>query len=80
MYVVEKFTNNATNVINHFLLCPHGAVDDEVDGAVDDETEVLDCCQSEHPAGMNRQLANLAAHISPLCHARLKKDIEIVNL
>ena len=33
----------------------HHAVDDEVDGAVDDEGEVLDGGQSEHPAGVDWQ-------------------------
>ena len=34
------------------LLCPNEAVNDEVDGAVDDEKEVLDGGESEHPAGV----------------------------
>ena len=34
------------------LLCPHEAVNDEVGGAVDDEKEVLDGGESEHPAGV----------------------------
>ena len=34
------------------ILCAHGAVDDEVDGAVDDESEMLDGSECEHPAGM----------------------------
>ena len=34
------------------LLCPHATVNDEVDGAVDDEKEVLDGGESEHPAGV----------------------------
>ena len=39
------------------------AVDDEVDGAVDDEGEVLDGGQSEHPAGVDWQQAQLPAEI-----------------
>ena len=34
------------------LLSPHEAVDDEVDGAVEDEEEVLDGGETEHPAGV----------------------------
>ena len=32
------------------LLCSHEAVNDEVDGAAEDEKEVLDGGESEHPA------------------------------
>ena len=39
------------------------AVDDEVDGAVDDEGEVLDGGQSEHPARVDRHQAQLPAEI-----------------
>ena len=34
------------------LLCSHEAVNDEVDGAVGDQKEVLDGGESEHPAGV----------------------------
>ena len=34
------------------LLCSHEAVNDEVNGAVEDEEEVLDGGESEHPAGV----------------------------
>ena len=37
-------------VIEQLILCAHQAIDDEVDGAVDDDEEMLDCCEAEHPA------------------------------
>ena len=39
------------------------AVDDEVDGAVDDEAEVLDGGQREHPAWVDWHQAQLPAQI-----------------
>ena len=45
------------------ILGAHGAVDDEVDGAVDDEAEVLDGGQREHPAWVDWHQAQLPAQI-----------------
>ena len=53
------------------LLASHGAVDDEVEGAVDYETEVTDGCQGEHPAWMNWQQTFLHTYVSPFDHIGL---------
>lgn len=45
------------------ILGAHGAVDDEVDGAVDDEGEMLDGGQSKHPARVDWHQAQLPAEI-----------------
>ena len=45
------------------ILGANCAVDDEVDGAVDDESEVLDGGESEHPAGVDWHQAQLPTEI-----------------
>ena len=70
--------NRKCNVVyNHedkHILGANCAVDDEVDGAVDDEGEVLDGGQSEHPAGVDWHQAQLPAEVGPTWHAWLKSN------
>ena len=53
----------------HILLRPHEAVDEEVDRAVDNEAEVLDGSEGEHPAGVRGEHAHTPAQVGPLTHA-----------
>ena len=53
----------------HILLCAHEAVDEEVDRAVDNEAEVLDGSEGEHPAGVRGEHAHTPAQVGPLTHA-----------
>ena len=45
----------------NILLCAHEAVDEEVDRAVDNEEEVLDGSEGEHPAGVGGEHAHTPA-------------------
>jgi len=63
------------------ILGAHGAVDDEVDGAVDDEGEMLDGGQGEHPARVDWQHTQFPAQVGPSGHARsVKRQIDSWNL
>ena len=62
------------------ILGAHGAVDDEVDGAVDDEGEMLDGGQREHPAGVDWQHTQLPAQVGPSGHTRLTNRNHIIHL
>ena len=45
----------------NILLCAHEAVDEEVDRAVDNEAEVLDGSECEHPARVGGEHAHTPA-------------------
>ena len=51
---------------NHFLLCAHEAVNKEVDGAINNEEEVLDGSEAEHPGGMGWEHPQVPAQVCPL--------------
>ena len=69
---MQKLKKNAQKLSKSYVLCAHGTVDDEVDGAVDDEGEVLDGGEGEHPAGVLGQQTCLPTHVGPPRHARLE--------
>ena len=50
------------------LLASHGAVDDEVERTVDDQGEVLDGGESEHPAGVNWHQSQTHTKVCSLRH------------
>ena len=50
------------------LLCAHEAVDYEVNRAVENEEEVLDCSEGEHPAGVGGEHAQRPAQVCPLTY------------
>ena len=54
------------------LLSPHEAVDDEVDRDVEDEEEVLDGGETEHPAGVGGKHAQGPAEIGSFADAGLQ--------
>ena len=53
------------------LLCAHKTVDDEVGRAVDNEEEVLDGGEGEHPAGVGGEHAQAPAQVGSLTYTRL---------
>ena len=55
------------------LLGSQEAVDDEVERAVDNEEEVLDSSEGEHPAGVGGEHAQAPAQVGPLCYAGLNR-------
>ena len=54
------------------LLCAHEAVDDKVHRAVDNEEEVLDGGETEHPAGVGGKHAQGPAEIGSFADAGLQ--------
>ena len=56
-----------------FLLRSHETVDDEVDRTVDNEEEVLDGGEGEHPAGVGGEHAQAPAQVGPLCYTGLDR-------
>ena len=53
------------------LLGAHAAVDDEVDGTIDNEEEVLDGSEAEHPAGVGGEHPQAPAQVGPLTNTGL---------
>ena len=56
-------------ISNHIILCAHEAVNKEVDGAVNNEEEVLDGSKAEHPAWMGWEHAHTPAQVGPLTYS-----------
>ena len=50
------------------LLCAHAAIDDEVDRAIDNEEEVLDGGEAEHPPGVGGEHAQAPAQVGSLTY------------
>ena len=67
--------NNILSNLCHsciYSLSPHEAVDDKVDRAVEDEEEVLDGSEAEHPAGAGGEHAQAHADVGALTYAGLE--------
>ena len=58
-----------TNSDFNILLCAQEAVDNKVDRAVDDEEEVLDGSEAEHPAWVGGEHAQAPAQVGPLTYS-----------
>ena len=54
---------------NHIILCAHEAVNKEVDIAINNEEEVLDGSEAEHPAGMGWEHTQAPAQVGPLTYS-----------
>ena len=65
---LKKYVFN-TNTDFYILLCAQEAVDDEVNRAVDNEEEVLDGSEAEHPAGVGGEHAQAPAQVGPLTYS-----------
>ena len=57
-----------TNTDNTILLGAQEAVDDEINRTVDDEKEVLDGTEAEHPAWVGGEHAQAPAQVGPLTY------------
>ena len=54
-----------------FLLCADEAVNEKIGRTIDHKKEVLDSCETEHPAGMGWKHSQTPAQVCPLAHRRL---------
>ena len=74
LFILASTLRNLKNVYNtnsdfNILLCAQEAVDDEVDRTVDNEEEVLDGSEAEHPAGVGGEHAQAPAQVGPLTYS-----------
>ena len=56
------------------LLCAHAAIDDEVDRAIDNEEEVLDGSEGEHPPWVVGEHSQAPAKVGSLNYIGLKQS------